>query len=224
MSVGEPIDRTTAKAIAHHYRRPRSLYWYVRVKLASDPLYRGAIGALRGSTAPLLDFGCGIGLLAQVLRVGGVDLQYRGVDNDAGKITHAQCAAASAALDGVGFACIESIHALPAHRGSVAVLDVLQYLPDAAQARLLDAAIAMLTPGAHLVIRTGIDDGGWRARLTRYVDILGHGIGWMNAAPKCYPQRGALADRLQSAGLRAAFSPLHGPVPFNNWLVVATKP
>ncbi|MGI8559888.1 MAG: methyltransferase domain-containing protein [Luteimonas sp.] len=223
MSVGEPLDRATAKTIAHHYPRPRSLYWYVRVKLVSDPLYRAAIDALRRTDAPLLDFGCGIGLLAQVLRAGGVDLDYRGVDNDAGKIARARRAATTAALAGVRFECIESANALPTHRGSVAVLDVLQYLPDDAQAQLLDAAITMLTPGAQLLIRTGIDDGGWRARLTRYVDILGHGVGWMNVAPKRYPQRDALAARLQSAGLRAHFSPLHGRVPFNNWLVVATR-
>ncbi|MGH8078881.1 MAG: SAM-dependent methyltransferase, partial [Lysobacter sp.] len=110
------------------------------------------------------------------------------------------------------------------HRGSVAILDVLQFIPPEAQTRTLDAAIAMLTPGARLVIRTGLDERGGRARVTRAVDVFSRLLGWMNAGPTRYPNADALRAKFETAGLEAQFTPLYGNTPFNNWRVVVTKP
>ena len=198
-------------------------YWYSRIKLGSDPLYPGVAAALRGSRHALLDLGCGIGLLAQTLRHERVALPYRGVDNDAAKIAQARRAAGRAGLVDATFECVDLARELPTHHGSVAILDVLQYLDDDAQQRLLDAAIAMLAPGARLVVRTGIEDGSRRMRLTRAFDRAANLLGWMNTAPRGYPREQALRDTLARAGLRATFTPLHGSTPFNNWLIVATS-
>ena len=198
-------------------------YYYSRIKLNSDPLYPAVADALRGSGAPLLDLGCGIGLLAHALRAEGVALAYRGVDNDAAKIAQAQRAAERAGLDDARFEVVDLAAAYPPHAGSVAILDVLQYLDDAAQQRLLDAAIAMLVPGARLVIRTGLEDGSPRIRVTRGFDRFAAGIGWMNAAPRRYPRADALRARLARDGLAARFTPAHGKTPFNNWLVVGER-
>jgi hypothetical protein len=46
----------------------------------------------------------------------------------------------------------------------------------------------------------------------------------MNAPPRQYPRADALRETLQRAGLEGDFAPLRGNTPFNNWLVVATKP
>ncbi|MBM7093345.1 hypothetical protein JTP67_33550, partial [Streptomyces sp. S12] len=86
-----------------------------------------------------------------------------------------------------------------------------------------EAMIAMLTPGARLVIRTGLDDGTGRARITRAVDLFSRALGWMNAMPRYYPDGEALQARLQAAGLRVQFTPLFGRTPFNNWRIVAAK-
>ena len=229
MTAIRPLDGATAARIARafapaHWYGNRWHYCYSRIKLRSDPLYPGVVQALRGSRAPLLDLGCGIGLLAHALRAGGVDLPYRGVDNDAGKIAQARRAAAVAGLGGVDFQQLDLARALPAHRGSVAVLDVLQYLDDDAQARLLDAAIAMLAPGARLVLRSGLEDDSRRMRVTRGFDLVANRLGWMNAAPKRYPRADALRARLLAAGLEVDFTPLRGHTPFNNWRVVVTRP
>ena len=117
-------------------------YYYSRAKLRSDPLYPGVVDALRDSRAPLLDLGCGIGLLAHALRVACVDVAYRGVDNDAAKIAQARQAAARAGLQGVAFDVVDLAQGMPAHSGSVAILDVLQFVPAQAQDAILDAAIA----------------------------------------------------------------------------------
>ncbi|MCF7222193.1 methyltransferase domain-containing protein [Marilutibacter chinensis] len=230
MSDGaRPLPSATARAIAGAYRpeRPLGNYWdyfYVRAKLTSDPLYPGVVDALRGTDAPLLDLGCGLGLLAHALRDAGLELAYRGVDNDAGKVARATRAASRAGLGDAGFACVDLARGLPVHHGSVAMLDVLQFVPREAHAGILDAAVAMLTPGARLVIRTGFDDGGRRARVTRVVDVFSRVLGWMNTAPRHYPERDALCARLANAGLQVEVASLSGDTPFNNWRVVAHAP
>lgn len=227
------FDRATARRIATAYLPPRWFgnrwhYHYARIKLATDPLYPGVVAALHGCDAPLLDLGCGPGLLAHALRAGALQMPYRGVDNDAGKIAIARRAAArggvhGAGLHGVDFDVVDLAAGLPKHSGSVAILDVLQYLSDADQQRTLDDAVAMLAPGSRLVIRTGLEDAGARQRLSRRLDQAAHRIGWMNTAPRRYPQADALAARLQGAGLVAKFTSMSGRTPFNNWLVVATR-
>lgn len=198
-------------------------YYYVRGKLASDPLYPGVVAALRGCDAPLLDLGCGIGLLAHALRADGQALDYRGVDFDPGKIDTANAAAARAGLAGVAFSTCDLVRERPSHRGSVALLDMLQYLPGDAQERVLGDAIAMLVPGARLVVRSGLRDTGARSRTTGIVDRLANAVGWMRSAPLLYPTREWFERTLSAAGLSAECRPLHGRTPFNNWLIVATR-
>lgn len=198
-------------------------YYYTREKLASDPLYPGVLQALRGSDAPLLDLGCGLGLLAHALQQDGQALAYYGVDNDAAKISRGRRAAARVGLIDARFEVVDLARTLPSHQGSVAILDVLQYLPQAAQQRLLDACIAMLTPGARLVIRAALDDGSRRDRTTRFTDRMAHLIGWMQSVPVHYPNAEDLRGTLQGAGLKVDFAPLYGKTPFNHWLIVATR-
>ena len=217
------LDAGTAKSIARAFLPSRYHYHYARAKLGSDPLYPGVIDALRGTGAPLLDLGCGIGLLAHALRAAGIGLAYRGVDNDAPKVAQARHAAANAGLADAAFEVVDLAAGMPAHRGSVAILDVLQFVPPQAQDAILDAAVAMLAPGAKLVIRTGLDDGSWRARFTRRVDDFSRALGWMNAGAKRYPDADALRARFDAAGLESEFVPLYGRTPFNNWRVVATR-
>jgi SAM-dependent methyltransferase len=223
------FDAATAAAIARPFRPDHRFgsrwhYHYARIKLRTDPLYPGVVEALRGCDVPLLDLGCGIGLLAHALRATGLTMPYRGVDNDTTKIAHAARAATRAKLPDARFEYIDLSDGPPMHSGSVAILDVLQFVAPEVQDAILGAAVSMLAPGARLVIRTGLDDGSRRARTTRRIDALSRMVGWMNAGPKRYPDAGALRARLDAAGLRAGFTPLHGNTPFNNWLVVAEHP
>ena len=223
-----PFDRDTALRIARAFlpRHPlgnRWDYYYTLAKLRSDPLYPGVLQALRGSSAPLLDLGCGLGLLAHALRLDGQSMAYRGVDNDAGKIHRASKVAAGNALSRTHFELIDLAGGPPAHQGSVAILDVLQYLEAQDQRSLIEQATAMLTPGARLVIRTTLDDGSRRGMASRVADRLANLVGWMQSHPRCYPDAQDLRAQLQDAGLQATFEPLYGNTPFNNWLIVASR-
>lgn len=228
MSVEHAFDRGTAARLAMAYRPPswfgnRWNYFYSRTKLASDPLYPAVAEALRGSHLPLLDLGCGIGLLALALRHEGVALPYHGVDFDAAKIVQARDAAQRAGLPDVRFEVVDLASAFPAHQGSVALLDVLQYLDAAAQQRLLASALGMLAPGGRLVIRSGLDDGGARIRTTNAFDRFASRLGWMKTPPQRYPREGELRATLDAAGVRSSFRPLRGNMPFNNFLIVAAR-
>lgn len=224
-----PLDAARARRIAQTFLPRFALgnrydYYYCLGKLRSDPLYPGVLAALRGSAAPVLDLGCGLGLLAHALHEDGQTLAYRGVDNDADKIARARIAGAKRGLPSAAFDVVDLAGGPPAHSGSVAILDVLQYLDPAAQDALLRTAAGMLTPGARLVIRSAVEDGSRRSRTSRVTDRLANWVGWMQFRPRSYPTRASLCAPLEAAGLRVRLSPLYGRTPFNNWLLVAERP
>lgn len=223
-----PMDAAAAKGIARAFLPERALgnrydYYYTLTKLRTDPLYPGVLDALRGNGAPLLDLGCGLGLLAHALRRDGQAMAYRGVDIDAPKIERARRIAARAALADTHFDVVDLAAGYPPHAGSVAILDVLQFLTREQQATLLDASISMLVPGSALVMRAALDDGGARIRRTRAGDRFAALTGWMPDRPKHYPTIDELRARFDAARLAAEITPWFGNTPFNNWLIVARR-
>ncbi|PJJ96761.1 methyltransferase domain-containing protein [Luteimonas sp. YGD11-2] len=225
---GRPLEPARARSIARAFAPAHPLgnrhdYYYTLIKLRSDPLYPGVLAALRGTREPVLDLGCGLGLLAHALRQDGQSMPYYGVDIDADKIGRGRRVAARSGLADVHFDVVDLARTTPSHAGSVAILDVLQYLQQPAQQALLSTVGAMLTPGARLVIRTGLSEESRRGRTTRIADRLASLVGWMQERARCYPTRDGLEAMLATAGLRATFAPLYGNTPFNNWLVVAER-
>lgn len=223
-----PFAREDARSIARaflpkHVLGNRYDYYYTLTKLRTDPLYPGVLQALRPTTAPVLDLGCGLGLLAHALRADGQALPFYGVDIDAAKIRRGREVAARTGLADVRFDVLDLGAGMPDHRGSVAILDVLQYLTPDRQRELLDTVIAMLTPGARLVIRSGLADDSSRSRTTRITDRLANLAGWMQERAKCYPTADGLRMQLEGAGLRTTLRPLYGDTPFNNWLIVGER-
>ena len=71
--------------IAARYAR-REHRWYARGKLRWDPVYRAVAPLFEQSSRPLLDVGCGLGLLGQYLRERGFRARYLGVDLDTRKM------------------------------------------------------------------------------------------------------------------------------------------
>ena len=223
-----PLPAQQARAIAAAFapRRPWGNwwdYWYTRIKLGSDPLYPGVIAALRGSAAPVLDLGCGLGLFAHALRAAGMSQPYRGLDIDAAKIGRGRQIAARSGLHEVQLDVHDLVLGWPDHRGSVTILDVLQYLDAPTQRALLDDAAAMLGDDGVLVIRSTLAEDSKRGRTSLRADAWAHRIGWMQASPRHYPSADGLRQTLQAAGLRVQLQPLYGNTPFNNWLLVARR-
>lgn len=225
-----PLTGAQARSIADAFRPAtawgnRRDYYYTRSKLGSDPLYDGVLQALPDDGQPLLDLGCGLGLLAHVMRQRGLAHAYLGVDVDAGKISRAHRAAQHAGLARVRFAEQDVQVPLPAHAGHVAVLDVLQYLEADAQTTLLREATSRVADGGCLLLRTPLATGDGRDRTTRLADRLAWLVGWMGTRPRHYPDPALLRQTLEQEGLAVGQArPLHGRTPFNSWLLVARRP
>lgn len=216
----QPLSK---RNIAAHYLPSRYHYWYALSKLATDPLYVEVRQVFSQTRAVLLDVGCGIGLLPQCLHGSGVEVAYRGVDIDAAKIEIARSAARSGGLLQAAFEVCDLTKAFPEHRGSVALLDVLQYFEADARDDLLASAARCVTAEGRLIVRAGLNDGGWRAAITRGADTAGHALRWMKTPPRSQPTPVDLAQLLARHGFKSEFRPLWGRTPFNNWLVVAWR-
>ena len=210
-----------AAKIAAFYLPSRYHYWYSRSKVGSDPLYEHVLEIMAKSDAPLLDIGCGIGLLAQALRGAGATMPYRGVDIDSQKIAIARNAAKKAALERVEFEVCDLTQAFPQHHGSVALLDVVQYLDAASRDAVLESAARCVSADGILIMRAGLDDGSWRAAFTRLMDRAGHAVRWMQTPPRSQPTKSGIHELLLRHGFRCEFVPAWGRTPFNNWMVVA---
>jgi hypothetical protein len=158
-------------------------------------------------------------MLAHCLRARQLTMPYLGVDNDIGKVQLARRAAG--VLNDVRFEVGDFADAFPAHRGSVAILDVMQFLPLHAQQPFLHRACECIGEGACLVIRTGMTDSSWRSRMTLTADVFARAIRWMNTGPKGYPSREDMDQIFAAHGLVPKYQPLWGNTPFNNWLITA---
>lgn len=212
-------DRDIARRVAGRYRRP----WhrdYARAKLRMDPVY-AAVADIVVDTVPLLDVGCGLGLLGFYLRERGWRGAYLGVDFDAAKIAQARLAATGerdfAFDDGTA-------QRLPPFHGHVTLLDVLHYLGRDEQPALLREAAARVAPGAALVVRSVLRDRGWRFRATVLEEWFLYAVRWMRSPAKHYPLREEIERPLLDAGLVVDVQPLWGNTPFNSFVIVARRP
>jgi SAM-dependent methyltransferase len=211
------------RQIASRFLPDRHYYWYTLSKLATDPLYGAVKEAYDGVQEPLLDIGCGLGLLLHYLRTHDIGVDYFGIDNDAAKIEMAGIVAAKHGYSNARFEVCDPAARFPEHRGSVAVLDVLQFFTPEVRDELIVNIARCITPGGRLVIRAGLEEESWRASVSRFGDRFAHRVRWMKSPPIKQPGRQDLERLLASLGLRSTFRPLWGHTPFNNWLIVAWR-
>jgi len=195
---------------------------YVAAKLRTDPLYTALEKELRESQMPLLDLGCGLGLLAFFLRAKGVGVPVHGLDYDTRKVTMATAAAETSGTRDVTFSHHDARSGLPEHHGNVSILDILQFFTPTEQDALLTLAASRVALGGKLVIRSGLRDDSARFKITVLGDLLAKATFWMKAAPTHYPTA-ADFERILAPFGRVEISPLWGGTPFNNHLIVLTR-
>ena len=197
---------------------------YVQGKLATDPAYAATAALLMHRPLPLLDIGCGVGLLGQYLHARGVTTRYLGVDSDVRKIDAGNRALRLLGLEGVLQLRHADGMATQAIRGHVALLDVLHYLPGDRQRALLDHAIDHVAPGGLLVIRNVLRERSWRYAFTRVSEFFLGASGWMRVGAQHYPSADELRSALEAAGLSVTIRPMHGRTPFDCYLIVGQRP
>jgi 2-polyprenyl-3-methyl-5-hydroxy-6-metoxy-1,4-benzoquinol methylase len=213
-------DETALVArIAARYAR-REHRSYARGKLRWDPVFQAVAGLLAASPRPLLDVGCGLGLLGQYLREHGFAGSYLGVDLDTRKIVEAK-AAAQSGLD-LEFAA-GSATSLPEFRGDVALIDVLHYLPASDQQLALAEAAARVPARGMIVVRNVVRDASWRFRATVMEEHFIRALRWMRYPATHYPERAEIESPLRASGFAIEVTPLWGRTPFNSYLFVARR-
>lgn len=216
---GNAADHKNACArVAARFRKPW-LRHYVRGKLRLDQIYQTAYDLLRSSSAPILDVGCGVGLLAFYLRERACRQPLLGLDVDARKI----CIGAEIAAE--HYHDIElRIHdvgkTVPDFSGNIALFDVLHYLPPAGQTALLARLADSVAPGGVLIIRDCPRDPGPRYWITVLAEKFAQAISWNLDSPLHFPSRASIDDVFGAAEFERETRPLWGASPFNNHIFI----
>lgn len=197
---------------------------YTSCKIKTDPLYGGIHAELEKSKLPLLDIGCGLGILAMYLRERGWENTVTGVDYDESKIVEGKNMLAKGGYQSISLSQGDARTGLPEHQGDVTILDIMQFFDAAGQRSLLKAAASRVAPGGKLIIRSGLLEKSTRFFITWVGDMFAKCTFWMRAAPVRYPSRGFFREALEAEGFEVEIRPFWGNTPFNNYLIVAKRP
>src|SRR5207245_1023958 len=162
---------------------------------------------------PVVDVGCGVGILALYLRERGFAAPIAGIDHDARKVAMARQAARGD--DTMSFS-VGDARAPIEVRGNVVLLDLLHYFTDDDQVRILRNAAAA---GAMVLIRDAIRDRSLRYRITYAQEALARAAGWLKAERLNFPTRNLIEGSFDGEFHRDV-RPMFGRMPFNNYLFV----
>lgn len=195
---------------------------YVRGKLRSDPVYAAAWELLKDSPLPVLDVGCGIGLLEFYLREHGFQPPLTGLDFDAQKIAQARSIAGRAHRD-LDFTVGDVMHTGD-FRGNVVLLDVLHYLPAPRHAPLLEHLAGLVAPGGLCIIRATPRAASWRFRATQIEEFFLRASLWMKSGAVDYPSVEGILAPFRARAFASEVRPLWGRTPFNSHLFVFRAP
>ena len=230
-------------ASARYRANGRFAYHFSRGKLGGDPMFiellrLGAFSGLRDRGARFLDLGCGQAVLASWLIAARTLAEQGGWPADwpepplVESLRALELMPADAARGQAGFADeprvrVEQADICQADFGQVdvvTILDVIHYIPTAAQDDVLSRIRAALPPGGVLVMRVGDAAAGWPFRLSRWADqaiTLARGHGWSQLY--CRPLTEWTAA-LHALGFQVHAVPTPGGLPFANVLLLAHVP
>ena len=194
------------------------LRFYVGSKLRRDPVYAAAYELFRDSDEPVLDIGCGVGLLAFYLRERGCRQPIIGLDLDLRKIRRGLGIAAR--YQDIDLRSLDIQEPIPAFSGNIALFDVLHYLPQAGQASLLARLAKSVAPGGLLVIRDCPRDNSFRFRMTSLAENFAQAVSWNLNTPLHFPLPEEIAEAFHEDEFTCESRPLWGRSPFNNHLFI----
>ena len=199
----------------------RWLRHYTAGKLRSDPVFPAAYELLRDSADPILDVGCGVGLLAFYLRQRGLEQPITGLDIDRRKVSSGQ-AVAKASYRGRELTFLEHDvrNPLPQFAGNIAVLDLLHYLPPQRQETLLAELSASVVPGGLLLLRDCPRDGSARYWMTYLGEKFAQAISWNVGVPLHFPTRESINAAFAETEFAREERPAWGSTPFNNRMFI----
>jgi 2-polyprenyl-3-methyl-5-hydroxy-6-metoxy-1,4-benzoquinol methylase len=216
---GNGADHESACARVATQFQSRWLRNYVRGKLRRDDVYSTAYELLRRSAEPILDVGCGVGLLAFYLRERGCRQPVVGLDADARKIQYGVDITERNYRDvDLRFHDVEKT--IPEFSGNIALFDVLHYLSPPKQAALLEHLSGCIAPGGVLMIRDCPREPRARYWLTLLAEKFAQTILWNRGGSLHFPSRAGINAAFNSSEFERETRPLWGVSPFNNHIFI----
>ena len=220
------------EVVAERYLGAGVLHWeFVRGKLRYDPVYRTLLASgLLPRAGHLVDLGCGRGILLALLRAVEDEadegarppvMELTGFDLRTSHLAAARIALQARAR--VRRADLTAAAFAPPEADTAVLLDVLHYLPAAAQERLLAATVEALAGGGLLLLREADAGAGWRFRATAAAErlcALGRGR-WRQ--PFHYRSGEEWRSLLERLGLAVEASASSAGTPYGNLLLVGRR-
>jgi SAM-dependent methyltransferase len=232
------FERQLVAAAVEPYRRAgKFALHFARGKLGNDPVFKEIL--TRGLIAPsshVIDIGCGQGLLSSWLGAAGSladdaawpadwpsaphSVTVKGIELMPADVTRAKEALAAHA-DRFQFVAGDMCNTTFGPAAAVVILDVLHYVPYAAQDDVLLRVRESLSPKGVLILRVGDAAAGLGFKISNWVDAVvtlarGHRLSRLYCRP--------LADwiaSLQKLGFVVESKPMSKGTPFANVLLVA---
>jgi len=230
-----------ARAALPYRGASRYAWHFARGKLSGDPAFSALLsrGLLAGRSR-ILDIGCGQGLLASWLLAAREEMQQgrwpaawppapmpshvRGIELMQHDVDRAGQALQAAVQEGrASFVAADMCAADFGEVDAVVILDVLHYVPVAAQDDVLRRVHEALVPGGVLLLRVGDASAGLPFRISNWVDFLvttlrGHRLTRLHCRPLKEWQR-----VLASLGFTVQAQPMSQGTPFANVMLVAQR-
>ena len=216
-------DSFSAAQISRAYGRSRWLRGYVMGKMSSDPVFKTAWKFISIRRQPVLDIGCGLGLLGISMRGAGLTERYRGFDTSAWKVNLAKEAMRYFAFEEVGFEVRDALSVQIPEGATVCMFDVLHYLSSSEQKLMLERLAKAAEAGSLILLRTTFKDAGWRYLVTLAEEWWTRVSGWISGGEVNFPRRRELVSFFKERGLGIGVTPLWGKTPFGGELVVIEK-
>ena len=152
----------------YRYKGP-VLEWYLRIKLRLENNYQ-IFHDLIPANAKVVDLGCGYGFLSYMLQFLSEERLITGIDYDEEKISVARNGYLR--TDRLNFICADITNVEIPLADVIIIADVLHYLPEDAQFKLIENCFNRLFPGGKLIIRDGDRDQAARHKRTMLTEFF----------------------------------------------------
>jgi predicted TPR repeat methyltransferase len=227
-------------AVAPYVPAGKFAMHFARGKLSGDPVFREILQrGLIASDTHLVDIGCGQGLLSAWLLAAGnmsSDADWppswgaapRNVTVQGIELMPADVERAKTALKAhakrfafeVGDMCSTAFDKAQ----TVAILDVLHYVPYAAQEEVLVRVRDALSPNGLLILRIGDAAGGWGFKVSNWVDSVVFFMRGHKSSRLYCRSLSEWTSVLQKIGFQVETKPMSEGTPFSNVLMLARLP
>jgi 2-polyprenyl-6-hydroxyphenyl methylase/3-demethylubiquinone-9 3-methyltransferase len=172
-------------------------------------------------SGPLLDAGCGHGLFALTLALGGPRREVLGIDHDPKRVEAARRAASG--IPNLRFRYGDYQRVPGSRWAAVAFLDCLHYLPHPRQDAVLRRAVRKLRRGGVLLFREMDPEGGFASAWNSLHEKVMTRFGFTRAEGLHFRTRSGWKEAARKAGVTVRERPL-ATFPFADILFWGTKP